>query len=122
MSTDKIILAGMQFYGRHGVFQEEKAMGQKFIIDVELSLDLQKAGLTDDITMTPNYADIYASIKNITTGKSFNLIEALAEAIAHEILSDYRVNQVVVRVRKPHAPISGIFDYMGCEITRKGHE
>lgn len=122
MSTDKIILAGMQFYGRHGVFQEEKAMGQKFIIDVELSLDLQKAGLTDDITMTPNYADIYASIKNITTGKSFNLIEVLAEAIAHEILSDYRVNQVVVRVRKPHAPISGIFDYMGCEITRKGHE
>lgn len=119
MAVDKVFLAGMQFYGRHGVFPEEKAMGQKFIIDVELSLDLKRAGLTDDLAHTPNYADIYALIKNITTVRSFNLIEALAEAIAQDILASYRVEQVVVRVKKPHAPISGIFDYMGCEIVRR---
>lgn len=118
MGRDKIILSGMQFYGRHGVFAEEKAMGQKFIIDVELNLDLHKAGTTDNIAHTPNYADIYAVVKNITTEKSFNLIEALAESIAHEVLSSYRVEQVVVRVYKPHAPISGIFEYVGCEIVR----
>lgn len=122
MGTDKMFLTGMQFYGRHGVFHEEKAMGQKFIIDVELSLDLKKAGLSDDIANTLNYADIYAIVKNITTMQSFNLIEALAEAIAHEILASYRVDQVVVKVLKPHAPISGIFDYMGCEIVRRPGE
>lgn len=119
MGTDKIFLAGMQFYGRHGVFPEEKTMGQKFIVDVELSLDLKKAGLTDDLAHTPNYADIYSLIKNIVTIKSFNLIEALAEAIAQNILTSYQVEQVIVRVKKPHAPISGIFDYMGCEIVRR---
>lgn len=122
MGNDKMYLTGMQFYGRHGVFPEEKAMGQKFIIDVELSLDLKKAGVTDDIANTLNYADIYALVKNITTLKSFNLIEALGEAIAREILASYRVDQVRVKVEKPHAPISGIFDYMGCEIVRRQGE
>lgn len=119
MGKDKIILAGMQFFGQHGVFAEEKAMGQKFIVDVELGLDLRKAGASDDIAHTPNYADIYAIVKNITTQRTFNLIEALAEAIAQELLAAYRVNRVTVRVRKPHAPISGIFDYMGCEVVRE---
>ncbi len=119
MGKDRLILSGLQFFGRHGVFAEEKAMGQKFIIDVELSLDLRKAGTADDISQTPNYADLYAIVKNITTQRTFNLIEALAEAIAQEILSIYRVDRVRVRIRKPHAPISGIFDYMGCEIVRE---
>lgn len=118
MAKDKILLSGMQFYGRHGVFPEEKAMGQKFIFDVELTLDLRKAGETDDVNHTINYADIYAAVKNIVTQKNFNLIEALAETVAQEILANYRIDQVRVNVRKPHAPISGIFDYMGCEIIR----
>jgi dihydroneopterin aldolase len=118
MAKDKLILSGMQFFGRHGVFAEEKAMGQKFIIDVELNLDLKKAGESDDITHTPNYADIYAIVKGITTRMIFNLIEALAETIAKEILAVHKVKQVTVRIRKPHAPISGIFDFMGCEIVR----
>jgi len=118
MGRDKLILSGMQFFGRHGVFAEEKAMGQKFIIDLEINLDLKKAGTTDEIAHTPNYADIYSRVKNIVTQKTFNLIEALAEAIAQDILSHYRVDQVTVKVYKPHAPISGIFDYMGCEIVR----
>ena len=119
MSKDKLILSGMQFFGRHGVFPEEKSMGQKFIIDVETTTDLQKAGMCDDLSFSLNYADIYANIKSITTLKCFNLIEALAETIAQDILLNYNVDEVLVRVRKPHAPISGIFDYMGCEIVRR---
>lgn len=117
--SDKIIMKGMQFYGRHGVFPEEKAMGQKFIIDLKMSLDLSKAGTTDDLAHTPNYADIYADVKNITTQKNFNLIEALAEEIADHILAHYPIEKIKVKVKKPHAPISGIFEYMGCEIQRK---
>lgn len=116
--SDKIIMKGMQFFGRHGVFPEEKAMGQKFIIDLKLSLDLQEAATTDDLSHAPNYADIYSDVKAITTLKSFNLIEALAEAIADHILANYKVKKVKVKVKKPHAPISGIFEYMGCEIER----
>lgn len=118
MGKDKLILAGMQFFGRHGVFAEEKAMGQKFIIDLEISTDLKEAVATDEIIYTMNYADIYAVVKNITTQQSFNLIEALAGAIAEQVLTEFGAEEVTVRVKKPSAPISGIFDYMGCEVTR----
>ncbi|WP_418791359.1 dihydroneopterin aldolase [Phosphitispora sp. TUW77] len=118
MVKDKILLSGMQFYGRHGVFPEEKSLGQKFIIDVELTLDLRKACVTDDVNHTINYADLYASVEKIVTQKNFNLIEALAESIAQEILQNNRIDQIKVKVCKPHAPINGIFDYMGCEIIR----
>ncbi|KNZ68873.1 dihydroneopterin aldolase [Thermincola ferriacetica] len=118
---DKIILKGMQFHGRHGVFPGEKAMGQKFVVDLELSADLKKAGQTDDLAHTLNYADIYGLVKGIVTGKSFNLLEALAENIAQAILQNYQVKKVKVRVEKPQAPISGIFDYMAVEIKREKH-
>ncbi len=116
---DKILLKGMQFYGRHGVFPEEKAMGQKFVVDLELSTDLQKAGQSDDLTHTLNYADIYGVVKNIVTNRTYNLIEALAEAVAQEILDNYEVKKVKVKVEKPQAPISGIFDYVGVKISRE---
>lgn len=119
MGGDKILLAGMIFYGKHGVLPEEKVLGQTFIIDAEIWRDLSKAGKSDDLNYTLSYAEIYDLIKEIVTNKVFNLIEALAEDIAGQILDQYEVEGVKVRVRKPNAPIEGVFEFMGCEITRK---
>ena len=79
---DKIILNNLGFYGYHGVLSEEKSLGQKFFIDVELLLDTKKAGKSDDMNQSVSYADVYDVIKDITENKKFNLIEALAENIA----------------------------------------
>lgn len=115
---DKIALYGMEFYGKHGVLPEEKALGQKFIVDVELYLSLQQAGETDYLDKTINYADVFEMVRNIVQGKTYNLIEALAENIAQEILKLYSTERVMVRVKKPQAPIAGSFDYVGVEIVR----
>jgi dihydroneopterin aldolase len=56
---DKLILRGMQFHGFHGVKQEEKKLGQKFVIDVDAWMDLAPAGDSDDISHTVSYTDIY---------------------------------------------------------------
>jgi dihydroneopterin aldolase len=56
---DKLILRGMQFHGFHGVKQEEKKLGQKFVIDVDAWMDLAAAGDSDDISHTVSYTDIY---------------------------------------------------------------
>jgi dihydroneopterin aldolase len=117
---DKIKLAGMQFYGYHGVFPEENKLGQRFAVDVELSLDLSSAGKTDDLKQTVNYAEAYALIKQIVEGPPFRLIEALAEKIASDLLHQYTiVNDVTVRVVKPHPPIQGQLEYVAAEISRK---
>lgn len=120
---DKILMHHLQFYGYHGVLEEEKRLGQKFIVDVELFLDLKVAGTTDDVKDTVSYADVYADVKNLVENQQFHLIEALAETIGDSILKQYQsLRKVMVRVKKPEAPVRGIYDYFGVEIERARHE
>ena len=116
---DKIILSNLGFYGYHGVLEAEKVLGQKFFIDMELYLDTKEAGQTDDMNKSVSYADVYNLVKDITENKRFDLIEALAENIACEVLDKFSLIQgIMVRVKKPEAPVSGIFDYFAVEIRR----
>lgn len=117
--SDRIVLSGMAFQARHGVHDWEKVEPQRFEVDVELVLDVQPAGLDDDLARTIDYGTVYAVVRQVVESTTFNLIEALAEAIAHEILIGHApVDEVVVRVRKPEVRLDGPLDYAGVEIRR----
>jgi dihydroneopterin aldolase len=117
--SDRIVLAGMTFQARHGVLEWEKAQAQRFEVDVELVLDVQPAGLDDDLTRTVDYRAVYGEVRQIVESTTFHLIEALAEAIAHEVLAEQPlVDEVVVRVRKPEVRLDGPLDHAGVEIRR----
>jgi dihydroneopterin aldolase len=117
--TDRIVLHDMVFQGRHGVLEREQRVAQPFHVDVELELDLRPAGLDDDLARTVDYGEVFETCRSIVESTSYRLIEALAEAIAHELLADFPIDEVVVRVRKPEAPIEGIFGYAGVDIRRR---
>lgn len=117
--SDRIVLSGMVFQARHGVAKWEKVEAQRFEVDIELVLDVQPAGLDDDLARTVDYGEVYQVTKQVVESTTFNLIEALAEAIAHEVLGGYaQVQQVVVRVRKPQVRLGGQLAYAGVEIRR----
>jgi dihydroneopterin aldolase len=117
---DKIVMNGMQFYGYHGVFPEENKLGQRYQVDVELHMPLDKAGSSDDLEETVNYAEAYELIKSIVEQQVFKLIEALAENIASQLLQTYTsINEITVRVLKPHPPVAMFFDGVKVEIHRK---
>jgi dihydroneopterin aldolase len=117
--SDRIVLAGMVFQARHGVLDWEKSTAQRFEVDVELVLDAQPAGLDDDLTKTVDYRNVYRVVREIVESTTYDLLEALAEAIAHKILADQAlVDEVVVRVRKPDVRLDGPLDYTGVEIRR----
>ena len=117
--TDRVVLAGMVFQARHGVHEWEKVEAQRFEVDVELILDVQPAALEDDLARTIDYGAIYEVTRQVVESTTFNLIESLAEAIAHEILGGSQaVNEVVVRVRKPGVKLGGPLAYAGVEIHR----
>jgi dihydroneopterin aldolase len=117
--SDRIVLAGMTFQARHGVADWEKVEAQRFEVDIELALDVQPAGLDDDLTRTVDYRGVYDVVRQVIESTTFNLIEALAEAIAHELLAGQAaVDEVVVRVRKPGVQLGGPLDYAGVEIRR----
>lgn len=119
MCLDKMILHKMQYYGYHGVFAEERKLGQQFYVDLALELNLLDAGLTDDLNLTINYAEIHELVKGVVEGTSFKLIEALAERIASELLGTYTmIDAITVGVTKPHPPFDIHFDGVTVEIYR----
>ncbi|MNL37171.1 Dihydroneopterin aldolase [compost metagenome] len=101
------------------MFEEERKLGQRFYVDLELELDLQAAGRSDDLTLTVNYAEVHFLVKKIVETKSFKLIEALAEYIASSLLDTYTViNAVTVKVTKPHPPFDIHFQGVTVELHR----
>ena len=117
---DKIILDNMEFYGYHGVFEEENKLGQRYRVCATVYLDLQAAGKTDDLNKSVNYAEIYTLCKSIVEGKPFNLIEAVAEKIAADILVTYpSIQSCKIKVVKPDPPIPGHYDSVAVEILRE---
>jgi dihydroneopterin aldolase len=117
---DRIILAGMIFYGFHGAREPEKQLGQRFIIDLEMALDLRGAGESDDLGRTVSYSEVYRVVREIVEGPSLDLLEAVAERIAAAVLAAFGpVLAVEVTVKKPEVPIHGVLDYAAVRITRR---
>ncbi len=117
---DRIRLRGMRFFGYHGALAEESTLGQRFVVDVELALDLEPAGTSDDLARTASYAEVYEEVRAVVEGPPCALIEAVAERIAAAILGAHlAVQQVRVRVAKPEVPLRGILDGAEVEIVRR---
>lgn len=117
---DKIILKNLGFYGYHGVLEAENILGQKFFVDVELGVSLKKAGDSDDVEDTVHYGMVYDVVKNIVEGPPLNLIEAVAEKTIQEIFENFeKVETVKLEIRKPEAPVNGIYDHFAVELFRE---
>jgi len=118
--SDRIVLADMRFEGRHGYHDWEQRETQPFEVDVELILNLQPAGIDDDLAKTVDYGRVYEIARQIVESTTFRLLEALAEAISHEVLADLpTVDEVGVRVRKPKVRLGGPLAHAGVEIWRR---
>lgn len=120
---DKIYIKELEIFAKHGVFKEEKALGQKFILDLEISLSLREAGKTCDLSKSIHYGELCNEIEKEFTSKSYDLIETAAEKIAEYILLNYPLaEKVKVKLKKPWAPIGSHLNYAAVEIERSIHE
>ncbi|WFE22311.1 dihydroneopterin aldolase [Solwaraspora sp. WMMD937] len=117
-TTDRIVLTGLRARGRHGVYPQERATGQDFVVDVELTVDLVRAAASDDVTDTVHYGELADRLVAIVSGEPVNLIETLADRLAVECLTDHRVRSVTVTVHKPQAPIAHRFTDVAVVLTR----
>lgn len=115
---DLIRLAGMQFYGYHGVSAAEKETGRLFEVDCELEVDLAEAGHSDQLADTVDYGEVYSTIKDVVEGKAYSLLEGLAEELAALLLDRFPVYRVTLAVRKLQPPVSGQMKYIEIEVTR----
>ncbi|SDG79388.1 dihydroneopterin aldolase [Pelagibacterium luteolum] len=117
--SDRIILAGLAFYGYHGVMMEENALGQRFRIDLELGLDMSEAARSDDVSATISYAHVYELVKEAFEERRFKLIEALGHHIMVRLFKRFdRLQWIRIKVRKPEAPLPIVAGEAAIEMLR----
>ena len=121
--SDSILLEGMTFYGYHGARPEERSLGQRFVVDLEVGADLAPAGASDDLSRTINYSELYQETRAILEGEPLNLLEAVAERVAAAALAHEGALWVRVRVSKPGVAIEGsVLSAAAVEIARRAGE
>lgn len=122
MSThdgDRIELKGLSAIGYHGVFEHERREGQTFVVDIVLSVDLEPAATSDDLTRTVHYGELAEQVHAAITGDPVDLIETLALRIVNVCLGHEPVRWVSVTVHKPEAPIEVAFADVAVTMERR---
>lgn len=117
---DKIFLTGCRFYGYHGAFAEEQVLGQIFVVDCELSVDLTAASQTDALSDTVHYGHVFETIKNRVEKQKYRLIERLAGAIIEDLFKEYPAVQAIkLTIKKENPPIAGHYAHVGITLERQ---
>lgn len=108
--ADRIELTGLECFGYHGVFDEEKRTGQPFIVDITCWLNFSEAAADDDLTKTINYAELAEVAAEIVEGPVRDLIETVATDVANAAMRRFEeLYAVEVTIHKPKAPIPRTF-------------
>lgn len=120
--SDRIFVSGLVLHAYHGVGDDEGRIGQQFLVDLMLELDLAAAARSDKLVDTISYADIIQVASQAFRTKRFRLVEAAAGAVADAVLASFpRIGRLTVTVHKPHAPIAAVFADVGVTLSRARH-
>ncbi len=120
---DKIQVKALKVFAHHGVYPEESAQGQDFLVNVTLYTDTRPAGKSDDLEQSVDYGELCLFIDRYMKKHTYKLLESVTENLAREILLRYReAASIEISVSKPHAPIPLPFEDVSVSIKRSWHE
>jgi dihydroneopterin aldolase len=117
--SDSIFINGLVLHAYHGVMPHEGKVGQPFILDLVLDIDLANAAKSDKLADTISYDTVVHVISRTFTGKRYRLVEAAAGAVADALLLNFpHITSLRITVHKPHAPVAAVFKDVGVTLTR----
>lgn len=119
---DCIKIKNLEVFGKHGVFKEENKLGQKFTVSAQLYLDTREAGMEDDLLQSVHYGQVCHFINDFMRERTYQLIEAVAEHLAQELLLNFKhIKKLDLEIKKPWAPIGLPLEEVSVQITRSWH-
>jgi dihydroneopterin aldolase len=117
--SDSVFINGLVLHANHGVMPHEGKVGQPFILDLVLDIDLAGAAKSDKLADTVSYDSVVNVVSRIFTSKHYRLVEAAAGAVADAVLQNFPpIQSLRITVRKPHAPVAAIFTDVGVTLVR----
>ena len=114
----QIELAGIRLHGYHGVNPDERRDGQTFLFDVWLDVP-GTTGASDRIEDTIDYREVAALVREVSDGRAFELLEALAATLVEEFLARFPVDAARVRVRKPQVRLDPPVEHSAVTVERR---
>lgn len=110
----EIILEGMEFHAFHGVMDEERKIGGKYVVNLYVSVP-DGSGADDSIDSTVNYQSLYDITKNVlSSNENVNLIEYLAHCVIHDIYENFtNITNVKIQLYKYNPPVGGKVERAG---------
>ena len=119
---DEIRIQNLEIFANHGVFPEETALGQKFVLSATLHTDTRRAGKTDALEHSIHYGEAAAFLTEFTKAHPRKLIEAAAEDMAEALLLRYpQLRGVTLELKKPWAPVGLPLETVSVKIARFWH-
>lgn len=116
----EIRMKNCAFFARHGVYDQEEFLGQRFYVDAILLVDAGSALENDSIEGTVDYGRAFQVIEKIIAGERRYLIEAIALEIGRALCDEFaQIKQADITVRKPNAPVPGVLDYVEVRVVHK---
>lgn len=114
-----IEIHGLELHAFHGVLEHERAVGQRFLFDLELDVADPATALSDRIEDAVDYRDAVAIVVEVSGGRPFHLLEALAAAVADALVERLAVTRVRVRVRKPDVDLGAPVEHAAVVVERR---
>ena len=114
----RIELSAIELHGFHGVLEQERRDGQRFLVDVELDYAEATAAATDRLEDAIDYREVVAAIVDVSDGRAYQLLEAFATAVADDLATRFPVERVRVRVRKPDVVLPRPVDHAAVVVER----
>jgi dihydroneopterin aldolase len=106
----------LRVFGRHGVREEERERGQDFVFDVEL--EVGERGTSDRLEDAVDYVEVARAVQEVSDTRQYELLEALASAVADELERRFAPERLRVRVRKPEVRPAGLEGMVAATVTR----
>jgi 7,8-dihydroneopterin aldolase/epimerase/oxygenase len=118
LSLCKLSVVNAKYYAYHGVLAEEKKIGGKYEVDIDMYYNSSDAALKDDVQHAINYEDALFLVDEIMGDESYDLIETVASEILNALMDKFdALQEATVRVRKLNAPLKAVVDYVEAEQT-----
>jgi len=123
MSIATFRITGLALYAHHGVLETERSLGQRFYLDLALTVEIGDAARSDEIGDTVHYGHVIESAALIFTDRTFKLIEAAANAVAGSLLDHFpKIMAIAVTVHKPSAPVAAIVEDISATVERRRND
>jgi 7,8-dihydroneopterin aldolase/epimerase/oxygenase len=97
----RVFVRELELMARVGVYEVERRYEQRIVVSVDLAVADGYDGVSDRLRDILDYATIVKDVRSLVEADHVQLLETLAERIAHNCLADARVQSVRVRIEKP---------------------